>query len=197
MKNFSQACENNKKPILEILKVVLRDCSDVLEVGSGSGQHAVYFGEYLSHLKWQTTELSTAIGILEDNLSINLPKNVLMPIELDVTQHPWPIESASSIFSANTLHILAWRDVEQFFKGSGAILKQNGLLCVYGPFRYQGNYTSASNADFDSWLKARNFESGIRDFEDINSLAQEQGLELQNDYSTPANNQLLIWQRLN
>ncbi|MGR6034330.1 MAG: DUF938 domain-containing protein [Candidatus Nitrosoglobus sp.] len=197
MKNFSQACENNKKPILEILKVVLRDCSDVLEVGSGSGQHAVYFGEHLSHLKWQTTELSTAIGILKDNLSTNLPKNVLMPIELDVNQHPWPIESASSIFSANTLHILAWRDVKQFFKGSGAILKQNGLLCVYGPFRYQGNYTSASNADFDSWLKARNFESGIRDFEDINSLAQEQGLELQNDYSMPANNQLLIWQRLN
>jgi cyclopropane fatty-acyl-phospholipid synthase-like methyltransferase len=164
-----------------------------LEIGSGSGQHAIYFGEHLPHLVWQTTELPAAMDALRDNLSINFPKNVLMPIELDVSQHPWPIHSVSSIFSANTLHIMNWSSVQQFFKEVGVTLNRNGLLCVYGPFRYNGNYTSDSNADFDAWLKARNFESGIRDFEDVNSQAREQGLELLNDYLMPANNQLLIW----
>lgn len=197
MKNFSQACENNKKPILEILKLVLRDCDDVLEIGSGSGQHAIYFGQHLPHLTWQATELPVMIDILRNNLNINLPKNVLMPAELDVRQHPWPVGPVSSIFSANTLHIMAWSDVQQFFKGVRAVLKRNGLLCIYGPFRYHGDYTSDSNAHFDTWLKAQNSESGIRDFESVNSLAREQGLDLLNDYSMPANNQLLIWKLKN
>ncbi|ADE15961.1 protein of unknown function DUF938 [Nitrosococcus halophilus Nc 4] len=195
MKNFSQACENNKRPILKILKAVLKDRGEVLEIGSGSGQHALYFGEHLPHLEWQPTELPAAISVLRHNLRTNSPKNVLRPIELDVCEHPWPIRSSSNLFSANTLHIMPWSSVRQFFQGAGAVLKHDGLLCFYGPFRYGGNYTSDSNADFDVWLKARDPESGLRDFEDVNFLAQEQGLALLNDYSMPANNQFLIWRK--
>ncbi|QBQ56552.1 DUF938 domain-containing protein [Nitrosococcus wardiae] len=195
MKNFSQACENNKRPILKRLKTALKDCSEVLEIGSGSGQHAVYFGEHLPHLEWQPTELPSVISVLRHNLRTNSPNNVLIPIELDVRQHPWPIDLTSSIFSANTLHIMPWPSVRQFFKGVGKVLKQDGLLCLYGPFRYGGNYTSDSNAYFDVWLKERDPESGIRNFEDVNFLAQEQGLDLLNDYSMPANNQFLIWRK--
>ncbi|KFI22982.1 DUF938 domain-containing protein [Nitrosococcus oceani] len=194
MKNFSQACENNKKPILEILKIVLKEPGEVLEIGSGSGQHALYFGEHLPHLNWQPTELPAGISALRDNLSVAPLENILMPRVLDVCQYPWPISSVASIFTANTLHIMAWPDVRHFFKGVGRVLNPHGLLCVYGPFRYSGNYTSESNAYFDRWLKERNPESGIRNFEDVNFLAQEQGLELLHDYSMPANNQLLIWE---
>lgn len=193
MKNFSQACENNKKPILEILRIALTGSDDVLEIGSGSGQHAMYFAEHLPHLQWQTSELPDTISALRDNLSVGVPKNVLMPIELDVRRHPWPIRSSSSIFSANTLHIMSWDTVKKFLEEAGAVLNRSGLLCVYGPFRYSGAYTSASNASFDVWLKERDPNRGIRDFEAINRLAQEQGLELINDYVMPANNQFLIW----
>nr|WP_096526796.1 DUF938 domain-containing protein [Candidatus Nitrosoglobus terrae] len=196
MKYFSQACENNKQPILEILKRVLKGCHQVLEIGSGSGQHAVYFGKQLPHLTWQPTETLEGIAILKENLvSLSAPSNVLTPLVLDVNQPLWPLDSVANIFSANTLHILAWEEVELFFKGVGALLKPKGLLCVYGPFRYQGNYTSLSNAEFDSWLKAQDVERGIRDFEAVNTLAEEQGLELKEDYAMPANNQFLIWQR--
>ncbi|ABA57754.1 Protein of unknown function DUF938 [Nitrosococcus oceani ATCC 19707] len=194
MKNFSQACENNKKPILEILKIVLKGPGEVLEIGSGSGQHVLYFGEHLPHLNWQPTELPAGISALRDNLSAAPLENILMPRVLDVCQYPWPISSVASIFTANTLHIMAWPDVRHFFKGVGRVLNPNGLLCIYGPFRYSGNYTSESNAYFDRWLKERNPASGIRNFEDVNFLAQEQGLELLHDYSMPANNQLIIWE---
>lgn len=193
IKNFSQAAENNKQPILAILKPVFKSCTEVLEIGSGSGQHAIYFGAHLPRLQWLPTELPAAIAPLRDNLSACSPQNVLSPIALDVCQHPWPISSTAGIFSANTLHIMPWDSVRQFFKGAGRVLRPGGVLCVYGPFRYGGNYTSDSNAHFDAWLKERDPDSGIRDFEEVNLLAQAQGLELLNDYSMPANNQLLIW----
>lgn len=195
LKNFQESCEKNKDPILERLTVELANSTTVLEIGSGSGQHAFYFGEHLPHLHWQTTELHALVADLRDNLQTRSLPNLPHPIALDVSLHPWPTEPASAIFSANTLHIMAWNRVEDFFEGVGHTLQTNGRLCIYGPFRYHDDYTSESNAKFDQWLKDRDSRSGIRDFEDVDLLARRQGLEMRVDHQMPSNNQLIVWQK--
>lgn len=193
LKNYQASCEKNKRPILQILKDELADPSTLLEIGSGSGQHALYFCKHLPQLRWQATELPHRIDDLRVNLrSLDLP-NLPPPITLDVSQHPWPVEPVNAIFSANTLHIMPWPQVEDFLQGSGQTLRAGGKLCIYGPFRYRGEYTSASNATFDQWLKARDPRSGIRDFEEVDRLAQGAGLKLTADHPMPSNNQLLVW----
>lgn len=193
LKNFNQSCEKNKEPILEKLKIDLADSTTILEIGSGSGQHALYFGEQLPHLHWQTTEIAALVPALSDNLQTKPLPNVPSPAVLDVSQHPWPVGPVSAIFSANTLHIMAWGHVENFFAGVGKALQADGRLCIYGPFRYQNDYTSESNAKFDLWLKERDSHSGIRDFEAVDLLARRQGLELLVDHQMPSNNQLIVW----
>jgi len=195
MLHFSEACERNKGPILEILKDVLRDCSTVLEIGSGTAQHAVYFGDSLPHLEWQPSDVRENIPIILDNLRKHHPANVKQPLEIDVRDHPWPVNQVDAIYSANTLHIMSWDMVRDLFKGIGNLLRERGTLCIYGPFRYNDSYTSNSNADFDNHLRMRDPQSGIRDFEAVNDLAQQQGLKLQADIAMPANNQLLIWRQ--
>lgn len=195
MKNFSEACERNKEPILNVFKDLLPDYSDVLEVGSGSGQHAIHFANYFPHLKWQTSELSENIEALKSNLLEASVKNILMPVALDVAESPWKVSEASVIYTANTFHIMSFENVRNFFKGLKNVLKPRGLLCVYGPFKYEGEYTSESNAKFQDWLKSRNPESGIRDFEAVEELAMTAGLEFLTDYKMPANNQFLIWKK--
>lgn len=196
MLHFSEACERNKGPILEIIKDVLCDCSTVLEIGSGTGQHAVYFAENLPHLVWQPSDVRENIPVIQTNLRKHCPNNVKQPLELDVCRHPWPVSQVDAIFSANTLHIMSWTMVKEFFTGIGTTLGKGDTLCIYGPFRYNNAYTSNSNADFDKHLKLRDPESGIRDFEAVDELAQRQGLKLQEDNAMPANNQLLIWRRI-
>ena len=198
-KPFSQACENNRQPILDVLSRWLGTaCSSVLEVGSGTGQHAVFMGEHLSHVQWQTSDLPEnhrgILAWLEDAQSRNQCKNVLSPLNLDVATG-WPNRTYDAIFSANTLHIMSWQHVEQFFPGAAKALEQGGLLCVYGPFNYNGQFTSDSNRQFNQWLGQQNPVSGIRDFEKVNALAASQGLDLQEDNAMPANNRLLIWQK--
>jgi len=196
LKNFNQSCEKNKDPILEILAVDFADCSTVLEIGSGSGQHALYLAEHLSHLRWQPTELPALLADLQENLQTSSSVNILQPITLDVRQRPWPVEPVSAIYSANTLHIMAWDRVESFFSGAGENLQPGGRLAVYGPFRYRNTYTSTSNAEFDLWLKQRNPKSGIRDFEAVDRLARSQGMTFLSDHTMPANNQFLIWEKV-
>ena len=193
MLNFSPASENNKQIILTYLVDLLADTTELLEIGSGSGQHAIFFAQHLPKLVWQTSELADGIDALEDNVKQYAPENVLTPVLLDVVQHPWPILQSSAIYTANTLHIMPWTSVIQLLKGVGEVLSQQGLLCVYGPFKYKGKFTTQSNADFDQWLKHANPLSGIRDFEAVNQLAIDQGLSLVTDYPMPANNQLLIF----
>ncbi len=195
IRNFSQACKNNKQPILDILKTVLTGYSDVLEIGSGSGQHAIFFGSHLPNTQWHTTELPENLNALHQNINQYARENVTLPVSLDVSSHPWPHASASNIFSANTLHIMNWENVVHFFRGLGNVLSNNGYLCVYGPFRYNNNYTTESNARFDIWLKDRDPDSGIRDFEAVDQLAAKQDLRLIYDHAMPANNQFLIWQK--
>jgi SAM-dependent methyltransferase len=194
-RQFSLACERNRDPILAILREILREPAHVLEIGSGTGQHAVYFGTRLPHLSWQTSDLP------HNHPSINtwreeagLP-NVLPPLTLDVASDDWPPGPFEAVFSANTCHIMAWEDVQAMFAGIGRVLRPHGILCIYGPFNYGGAFTSASNAGFDASLKAQAGHMGIRDIEAVHRLAMEQGLEPVADHAMPANNRLLVWQR--
>ena len=191
---FSQACENNKVPILEVLSEHFSAVNSVLEIGSGTGQHAAFFAEQLPHLQWQPTDQQHYISGIEAWRDFSQLDNLLPPLVLDVNQ-PWPIETITAIFSANTVHIMSWPEVERLFAGIKAVLASGGVLCLYGPFNYGGEYTSESNARFDQWLKARDPLSGIRDFEAVNGLAQANGLSLLKDYAMPANNRCLVWSR--
>lgn len=196
MQNYCEACERNKAPILEQLCRWLpsdEDCR-VLEIGSGSGQHALHFIQARPNWQWQTTELPDNLPALRSNISRygQLP---LAPIALNVAEQPWPVEVVDNIFTANTLHIMSAASVEAFFTGLSGVLADNAKLIVYGPFRYQGDFTATSNARFDQWLKTRDPDSGIRDFEWIQQLALQAGLQLLEDRAMPANNQLLVWQK--
>jgi cyclopropane fatty-acyl-phospholipid synthase-like methyltransferase len=192
---FSDACERNNGPILEVLTRALASSRSVLEIGSGTGQHAVHFAAALPHLSWQPTELAGQLAPLAERIRLEGTANLRAPIALDVHEHPWPVAPVDAVFSANTLHIMAWSAVHDFFRGVGEALGSPGVLCVYGPFRYHGEHTSGSNADFDRWLKARDPASGVRDFEALDELARAAGLALAADHAMPANNRTLVWQR--
>jgi SAM-dependent methyltransferase len=200
MLEFSDASERNKGPILAVLTEALANSRRVLEVGSGTGQHAVHFGRHLAHVAWQPSELPSALPALRARISAEAPDNVGEPLELDVTDEPWPRAVVDgefdAVFTANTLHIMSWTSVESFFDGLDLVLTGGGVLCIYGPFRYRRAFTTPSNERFDRMLKERDPLSGIRDFEAVNALARDQGLELIADHAMPANNQLLVWRRL-
>lgn len=193
-KPFSQACENNKAPILSRLKPYLLDYDHVLEVGSGTGQHAVYFAQQLSHLIWQTSDRAQNHAGIQKWLDDSQVNNVIAPLPLDLNEG-WPIEQVPVIYTANTMHIVSVELVKMFFKGVAKHLAVEGLLCIYGPFNYEGEFTSDSNAHFDAHLKMNDPQSGIRDFEWICSLAQHVGLRLLEDFTMPANNRLLLFKR--
>ncbi len=163
-KPFSQACENNKRPILEVLQRRLGDVSSVLEIGSGTGQHAVFFAEQLPHLQWRTSDLVENHAAIRQWIDDAKLPNVLAPVALDVTEPHWPIGPVPAVFSANTAHIMAWSVVQAFLQGVGRMLAPGGLFLLYGPFNYEGGYTSESNARFDEWLAQRDPESAIRHF---------------------------------
>jgi len=190
---FSEASERNKEPILAILRAALAGCAQVVEIGAGTGLHAVHFARQLPHLDWQATDRAEHLPHLAARIAAEGTPNLQAPIELDVMQSPWPTLAADAVYSANTLHIMSWPEVEALFRGVGRILGEGGLLAVYGPFRYAGRFTTDSNAAFDRSLRNRDPASGIRDFEAVNALAAAQGLELMADHAMPANNQLLIW----
>jgi cyclopropane fatty-acyl-phospholipid synthase-like methyltransferase len=192
---FSEACERNKQPILGKLRDELTGSSRVLEIGSGTGQHAVHFARHLRHLEWQPTDRAINLRDLADRIAEEGTANLLAPLELEVVQEPWPPVAANAVYSANTLHIMSWPEVEAFFSGVGRLLAAGGVLVVYGPFRYAGRFTSESNAGFDRSLRDRDPASGIRDIEAVNRLAAAQGLVPTADHAMPANNQLLVWGR--
>jgi cyclopropane fatty-acyl-phospholipid synthase-like methyltransferase len=167
----------------------------VLEIGSGTGQHAVYFAARLPHVSWQPSELAAELPMLSERLRLEGSANLRAPLALDVEEIPWPVPAVDTVFSANTLHIMSWQAVEAFFRGVGAVLSAPGVLCVYGPFRFHGRHTSDSNAAFDRFLRERDPLSGIRDFEALERLAQAQGLTFHADHAMPANNRTLVWHR--
>ena len=195
---FSEACERNKAPILAVLQRWLgRQGGVVLEIGAGTGQHAVHFARHLPQLGWQPTEQPENLAALAARVALEGSSNLLSPLELDVGQAAWPCEydSVDAVFTANTLHIVSWPQVQALFRGVGRVLRDDGLLIVYGPFRYGGQFTSHSNALFDETLRMRDAASGIRDFEAVDALAAAEGLRLVEDCAMPANNQALVWRR--
>lgn len=194
-KPFAQACEENKAPILAVLKPLFKDRQHVLEIGSGTGQHAVYFAQHMPHLIWQTSdrvENHAGINLWLDEASL---PNTCSPLALDVLQ-PWPSLNIDAVFSANTAHIMAWPAVQAMFKGVGQLLPMGGVFALYGPFNYNGFYTSESNARFDAWLKQRDPDSGIRDFAELDKLAQQVSMQFMADNTMPVNNRLLVWQKV-
>jgi cyclopropane fatty-acyl-phospholipid synthase-like methyltransferase len=195
-KPYAPACERNREPILAVLRDCFADRRNVLEVGSGTGQHAVHFAAAMPWLSWQCSDRAEHLpGIRLWLDEAGLP-NTPAPIELDVSG-AWARRRFDAVFSANTLHIMGWPEVQQFFEGVDAVLATDGgVLAVYGPFNDGGAYTSDSNREFDAWLKARDTRSGIRDFEAVDALAREIGLTLMDDVAMPANNRTLVWRRL-
>ncbi len=194
-KPFSQASENNQQPILEVLQRIFADRNQVLEIGSGTGQHAVYFAGHLPHLVWQTSDR------VQNHSGINLwlqesdLDNVLAPIELNVTQAIWPEIETDAVFSANTAHIMHWPEVVSMFAGVAQILCDNGLFVLYGPFNHQGEFTSGSNRKFEAWLKNQDSGMGIRDDRALIELGLENSLVLHEEAEMPANNRILIWSK--
>jgi len=195
-KPFAPACERNRDPILAVLRAHFADRRRVLEIGSGTGQHAVHFAAALPELVWQTSDrIENLTGIrawLDEAALANTPP----PIELDVAGGAWPALRYDAIFSANTLHIMSWAEVESLFVALPALTTADAKLAVYGPFNYGGRFTSASNAAFDQSLKSRAPEMGIRDIEAVDRLARSAGFRLLDDVAMPANNRTLVWQKL-
>lgn len=194
-KPFSPASERNQEPILQILREVLAHSVEVLEIGSGTGQHAVFFARHLPHLQWQTSDLPEQHPGIHAWIEAAALPNVRAPLALDVDTAVWPVSEMDAVFCANTVHIVGWPQVQHLFQGVGRTLKPGGVLCLYGPFNYAGQFTSDSNAQFDVWLKQRDARSGIRDFEALDALAAAQGMQLKQDIAMPANNRILVWRR--
>jgi len=193
-KPFSQACENNKNHILKALQPALQNAGSVLEIGSGTGQHSVFFAKKLPHLQWYTSDREVnhqGIKLWHDEVQL---ANLHPPLLLDLN-NPWPVDKVDAIYTANTFHIVSWELITRFFAGVNQHLNQQGVVCVYGPFKYKGEFTSPSNDEFNSLLQSRDPLSGIRDFEAVEQLAVQYGLKLLSDTAMPANNQLLIFKR--
>ncbi len=194
-KPFSQACENNKAPILSVLERVFSGAKHVLEIGSGTGQHAVHFAEHLSYLRWQTSDREPYIPGIEAWLA-EFPRENLPPcLTLDAMDEQWPDNNFDAAFSANTAHIMSWDMVVRTFEKVGASLQTYGTYALYGPFNYGGLFTSESNFHFDAILRGKDPQQGIRDFEKVNELAKKAGLRLLEDNTMPANNRLLVWEK--
>lgn len=198
-KQFSVACERNRVPIAAVLGSVLTTSQRVLEIGSGTGQHAVYFAAQFPHLTWQTSDLpANHASILAWQQEAGLP-NVLPPLALDMADPDWPQTLAAgydAIFTANTCHIMSWPQVRNMFAGAGRVLTSGGRFWTYGPFNVDGQFTSPSNAAFDASLKEYAAHMGIRDMAELLVLAAEHHLVLRADHAMPANNRLLEWERV-
>lgn len=195
MKAFSEACERNKEPILRVLRHELRQPGEVLEIGSGTGQHGAFFASHLPHLCWRPSDLDVHhASIIAWSQERPLP-NIVPPLTLNVDHLPWPVTAVDAVFTANTAHIIGWLGVVNLFTGAGQVLRGGGALCLYGPLNYNGAYTSESNARFDQWLRRRDPASGIRDFEALDELARDAGLALAADHPMPANNRLVVWRK--
>lgn len=193
---WSPACERNREPLLAVLRSHLAQPCRVLEIGGGTGQHAEHFATHLPHLHWQSSDRPEHLPGLAARIAGAALPNLPAPIELDVAHRAqWPDRCFDALFSANTLHIMGWPEVEHFFALADTVLTPQARLVVYGPFNYGGRFTSDSNAAFDAQLRAANAKRGIRHFEAVNTLAQARGFALVADLAMPANNRSLVWQR--
>lgn len=193
-KPYSEACERNQAPILHVLQREFADRHHVLEIGSGTGQHAVHFAQHLPWLQWQPSDRAPQLpGIRAWCADAGLA-NLKSPIELDV-EGDWPLTGFDAVFSANTLHIMSWPEVCTLFQRLPMVMTQDAVLVIYGPFSDAGQHNSDSNAAFDHALRTRAAHMGIRDVEAVDAQARLAGLHLRAEVAMPANNRCLVWQR--
>lgn len=194
-KPFSPACERNREPILAALREPFAGRRAVLEIGSGTGQHAVHFAAALPHLTWQTSDVAANLPGIRAWLAEAALPNTPAPLELDV-RGTWPVQRFDAAFSANTLHIMSWPEVQRLFEQLDRVLTDDALLAVYGPFNEDGQFTSESNAAFDASLRERAPHMGLRDLGAVDALARTIGLHRFADLPMPANNRTLLWRRV-
>lgn len=194
-KPCAEYAQRNAGPILEVLRHELRGHTDVLEIGSGTGQHAIRFAAELVDVQWRTSDLEeNHAGIRSWIADSGLP-NVHGPVSLDVTSAELPVESCDVVFSSNTAHIMSADAVEAMFALVGAALRPHGLFILYGPFRRDGQFNTQSNADFDASLRSRDPAMGIRDLDALDKLGVENGLRRVSLYAVPSNNLVAVWQK--
>lgn len=194
MKQFSPSCARNKDAILAVLQEVLPAAGTVLEVGSGTGQHAAFFAGRLPGLDWQPSDLAASLpSIRAWTAEAGRPPNLRPPLVLDLLTGPWPPLRAEAVVCINTIHIVSWEGVVRLFQGAAEVLVPGGVFFAYGPYRYASRPLEASNEAFDAWLKARDPASGVRDFAAVDALARTHGLTLAGDRAMPANNRSLWW----
>jgi cyclopropane fatty-acyl-phospholipid synthase-like methyltransferase len=191
----SPASERNKRPILEVLRAEFRNARDVLEIGTGTGQHAVFFAEQLPHLIWQTSDLPENHDAIHARLARDAPARVKPPLALDVEDPAPPAMSFDAVFSANTAHIMSIRAVQRMFALVGRILPDGGTFCLYGPFNFDGEFSSDSNARFDASLRQRKASMGIRDIRDLDRFAEDAGMSRVRLYAMPAMNHIAVWKK--
>ena len=196
-KPFSQACENNQEPIRLALDHYFQMGGHLLEIGSGTGQHAFYISNFYPKLIWQTSDVRANLSGIETWVREGNRDNLKSPIDFDINSAEWNKDKVDYIYSANTVHIMSWNEVVKLFALLPKCLVPSGYFFLYGPFNYNGKFTSESNQRFDLWLKEQAPHRGIRDFEALNKLAEDQGFMHVNDLEMPANNRLLIWKLVN
>lgn len=191
---FAEACERNREPILKALLPRMPKRGIVLEIGSGTGQHVVYFAPRFSGVSWQPSDRREHLPGLHARIRAEGGPTVLPPIELDVVG-VWPDRHYAAVYSANTAHIMGWPEVCDMVSGIGRRLEPGGAFFLYGPFNEGGKATAESNAEFDRQLRARNPAMGLRDVEALDGLARQHRMKLAERVAMPANNQLLVFSR--
>ena len=196
MQGFSPAADNNKSPILSILSNYLRDADRLFEIGSGSGQHAIYMAASVHTIRWQPSDCASVLPLLTNNIETYGTPNLSLPREFDLASLSKSEKiDVDCVYAANVMHIVSESLCENLIRLAGSALSQNGYLILYGPFTYNGQFTTRSNQDFDVWLKSRDPKSGVRSYEWVTALAAAAKLNLINDHVMPANNQCLVYQR--
>ncbi|MEZ5484548.1 MAG: DUF938 domain-containing protein [Lysobacteraceae bacterium] len=195
-KPFAPSCERNRESILAVLHEWFADRRRVLEIGSGTGQHAVHFAAAMPWLAWQCSDREGTLSGMRAWLDEAALPNTPPPLALDAATGPWPDQAFDALFTANTLHIMGWSAVQALFAALPSVTSRDAVFCAYGPFNRDGTFTSDSNRDFDAWLKARDPESGIRDAAVVDALAESVGFAPVADIAMPANNDCRVWRRL-
>ena len=195
MQGYSQAAENNKAPIADVMGKHLSPDASVLEIGSGAGQHALHMSHAFPGITWLPSEREAVVPLLRANLALYESNNIQPPLVLDLNDFTWSGDPVDAVYAANVMHIVSESLGERLVQVAADALRSSGLLILYGPYKYNGQFTTESNAAFDQWLKDRDPASGVRDFEAVIATAQCSGLTLTQDYAMPANNQMLIFER--